>query len=123
LSTPKPAEADPARPDRTRASLDFDQLRGLSTNVPLREQSHFDPALVELVDGQSQGALVHDVIKPGKHLAVSIDGTSAIATQGTLSTSYGFVDFLGETDAAVRVASPVAVAGDRAPRAPACGGV
>ena len=64
-----------------------------------------------MFDVQAQGVLAQTVVGHGNQLAVSIDGTSAHAPQVTLSSSFGFVDFVSATgDSAVRVARPIAVA-------------
>ena len=74
-------------------------------------QPDFDPSLVRMFDMQTQGMLAQTVAGHGNQLAVSVDGTSARAPQVTLSSPFGFVDFVTATgDGAVRVARPVAVA-------------
>ncbi len=72
-------------------------------------EADFDPRLVVLFDKQSQGAVMQSDTQAGDALSVSINSASAQATQGSLSSSFGFADF---TSAAgdVRVARPVAVA-------------
>jgi hypothetical protein len=72
-------------------------------------QADFDPMLVTMFDAASHGALWQTSVTAGADLSLSIGGITAEAIQGTLSSRYGFADFL--TDAgAVRVARPVAVA-------------
>ncbi|HET7715663.1 MAG TPA: hypothetical protein VFK86_08550 [Bauldia sp.] len=75
-------------------------------------QSDFDPALVRMFDGRSQGALVEKTVKAGSELDVKIDGERTTTPQATLSTAYGFADFVSPTDieSSVRVARPVAIA-------------
>lgn len=72
-------------------------------------QSDFDVKLVKLFDKQSQGALTSITASAGDDLAVAIDTQSALAPQATLTSPFGFVDFMSG-DADVRVARPVAVA-------------
>jgi hypothetical protein len=72
-------------------------------------QPDFDPNLVILFDKQAQGAVAQAHFSTGEALAVSISTSPAQAIQGTLSSPFGFADFLsGGGD--VRVARPVAVA-------------
>ncbi len=72
-------------------------------------QPDFDPNLVILFDKQAQGAVQQVHFSAGEALAVSIGTSPAQAIQGTLSSPFGFADFLsGGGD--VRVARPVAVA-------------
>jgi len=72
-------------------------------------QPDFDPNLVILFDKQAQGAVAQVHFSAGEALAVSIGTSPAQAIQGTLSSPFGFADFLsGGGD--VRVARPVAVA-------------
>ena len=72
-------------------------------------QPDFDPNLVILFDKQAQGAVQQVHFSTGEALAVSIGTSPAQAIQGTLSSPFGFADFLsGGGD--VRVARPVAVA-------------
>jgi hypothetical protein len=74
-------------------------------------QPDFDPGLVRMFDVQTQGILAQTVAKHGDPLEVSINGTGAQAPQLTLSSPFGFVDFVSATgDSAVRVARPIAVA-------------
>ncbi len=72
-------------------------------------QSDFDPALVTLFDKQAQGGLAQVHASSGEGLSVSINASSTQAVQASLSSPFGFADFLS-SDAAVRVARPVAVA-------------
>ncbi|MPZ36165.1 MAG: hypothetical protein GEV13_35320 [Rhodospirillales bacterium] len=69
----------------------------------------FDPALVRLFDKQGQGAEVQRYVAAGQALDVSIDGTDAQAVQASLTSSFGFADFMS-SDGIVHVARPVAVA-------------
>ena len=75
-------------------------------------QSDFDPRLVKMFDGRSQGALVEQKVKAGSDVAVKIDGAVSTTPQAGLSTAYGFADFVSASaiDTSVRVARPVAVA-------------
>ena len=72
-------------------------------------QPDFDPNLVILFDKQAQGAAAQVQFSTGEALAVSVNTSPAQAIQGTLSSPFGFADFLSG-DGAVRVARPVAVA-------------
>lgn len=72
-------------------------------------QSDFDANLVRLFDKQTQGWVGQSVVASGQDVSVSIDGAPAEAVQGTLSTPFGFADFVSG-DGAVRVARAVAVA-------------
>lgn len=72
-------------------------------------QSDFDPNLVRLFDKQSQGAVMQSSLSSGDDLSLSINSTAANPTQGTLSSPFGFADFMSG-DGVVRVARPVAVA-------------
>jgi hypothetical protein len=72
-------------------------------------QADFDPDLVRLFDGQSQGALKQADVAAGDTVSVGIDDADAAAIQANLSTAYGFADF--STDGGtVRVARSVAIA-------------
>jgi len=73
-------------------------------------QPDFDRALVRMFDHQSQGALVEQDVRASDQIAVVIDAVSATAPQGTLSTDFGFVDFVSDDGSQVRIARPVAVA-------------
>ena len=73
-------------------------------------QPDFDRALVRMFDHQSQGALFQTGIGAGDQIDVTIDAVSASAPQGTLSTDFGFVDFVSDDGSEVRIARPVAVA-------------
>jgi hypothetical protein len=73
-------------------------------------QEEFDPKLVKMFDGQSQGTLAWKGSKAGVDVEVKVDKLGAEAPQGTLSTPYGFVDYVTEHGDAVRIARPVAVA-------------
>jgi hypothetical protein len=72
-------------------------------------QADFDANLVRLFDKQAQGALAQDAALTGETISVAIDSSSAEAVQGSLSSPFGFADFIA-SDGAVRVARPVAVA-------------
>lgn len=72
-------------------------------------QSDFDPALARLYDRQSQGFAGATHLSSGENLSVSINGGAAQAVQGTLTTDFGFADFM-TSQGAVRVAQPVMAA-------------
>jgi hypothetical protein len=72
-------------------------------------QADFDPNLVRLFDKQGHGALAQETLTAGERLSVSVDAASAQAVQGTLSSPFGFADFVA-ADGVVRVARAVAVA-------------
>ena len=72
-------------------------------------QADFDPALVVMFDKQSQGAVTQYSAASGASLTVGINSDSAAAIQGTLTTDFGFADFMSDTGV-VRVARAVAVA-------------
>jgi hypothetical protein len=72
-------------------------------------QSDFDPNLVRMFDKYAHGWVGQTVVGTGETVSVSVDGSSARAFQGLLTSDFGFADFVTDT-AAVRVARPVAVA-------------
>lgn len=72
-------------------------------------QPDFDPALVIMFDKQTQGGLTEAQVASGEALSVSLGASQAQAIQATLSSPFGFADFLSG-DTALRVARPVAVA-------------
>jgi hypothetical protein len=72
-------------------------------------QADFDPKLVTMFDGQSQGALVQKTVADGDDVSVGIDSSTAQTPQAGLSAPFGFADFTSG-DGAVRVARAVAVA-------------
>jgi hypothetical protein len=72
-------------------------------------QADFDPNLVRLFDKQGHGTLAQETLTAGESLSVSVDAASAQAVQGTLSSPFGFADFVA-ADGVVRVARAVAVA-------------
>ncbi|MPZ33585.1 MAG: hypothetical protein GEV13_21775 [Rhodospirillales bacterium] len=72
-------------------------------------QADFDANLVRLFDKQAQGWVGQSVVASGEDVSVSINATSAHAMQGTLSSPFGFADFVSD-GGAVRVARAVAVA-------------
>ncbi|MDR6950676.1 hypothetical protein J2X65_000019 [Ancylobacter sp. 3268] len=72
-------------------------------------QADFDPELVRLFDRQSQGTVMQVQANVDDNLAVAVDSSIGAATQGALTSPFGFVDFVS-ADGAVRVARPVAIA-------------
>lgn len=72
-------------------------------------QADFDPALVRMFDKYGQGAVVQASVSAGESIAVSINASGADAIQGTLSSPFGFADFVAGSGA-VRVARAVTVA-------------
>lgn len=72
-------------------------------------QADFDPALVRMFDKYGQGAVAQSFVASGASLSVAIDGSTADAIQGTLSSAFGFADFMS-AGGVVRVARPIAVA-------------
>jgi hypothetical protein len=72
-------------------------------------QAGFDPALVRMFDKYGQGAVAQSFVASNASLSVAIDGSAADAIQGTLSSAFGFADFVS-TGGVVRVARPIAVA-------------
>ena len=72
-------------------------------------QADFDPALVRLFDKYGQGAVMQSSVSSGEGLSVAINSASADAIQGTLSSPFGFADFVTD-NGVVRVARAVAVA-------------
>ncbi|MFO1160920.1 MAG: hypothetical protein U1E60_18915 [Reyranellaceae bacterium] len=72
-------------------------------------QPDFDPGLVRLFDMQTQGALASVSATAGESLSVAIDARSTVTPQATLTTPFGFADFVSGAGA-VRVARPVAIA-------------
>lgn len=79
-------------------------------------QHDFDPALVKLFDGQSQGALQDVRAGAGEAVPLSVPPVPANTPQAGLTNAFGFVDFLTGSGGAsgaetlTRVARPVAVA-------------
>jgi hypothetical protein len=72
-------------------------------------QADFDPDLVTMFDGQSQGTVVQKTVADGDGVDVSIGSTAAGTPQANLSTPFGFADFTAG-NGVVRVAQSVAVA-------------
>lgn len=90
-------------------SLPSDTFAWTSRFAQQTLQSDFDPRLIKLFDKQSQGAITSISSAAGDDLAVTINAQSALAPQGTMTTPFGFMDFVsGGSD--VRVARPIAVA-------------
>ncbi|SHO59883.1 hypothetical protein SAMN02745172_00099 [Pseudoxanthobacter soli DSM 19599] len=74
-------------------------------------QSDFTPSLVTMFDGQSQSAPTQISLGANWSLSVGIGGGQSTAPQASLSSPYGFVDYVGASGRdAVEVARPVAVA-------------
>ncbi|MEZ5873269.1 MAG: hypothetical protein R3D30_00030 [Hyphomicrobiales bacterium] len=73
-------------------------------------QRDFARGLVRLFDHQSQGALDQHGVGTGDEVVVAINTVLATAPQATLSTDFGFVDFVADDGSQVRIARPVAVA-------------
>jgi hypothetical protein len=73
-------------------------------------QSDFDPDLLALFDGQTQGTLTQTTVASGDSVSVTFNGTTTAAVQANLSASSGFADFFSDADNAVRLAQAVAVA-------------
>jgi hypothetical protein len=72
-------------------------------------QDDFDPRLVRLFDKEAVGWTAQSFVTSGDQVAVTIDGAATHAVQGTLTSPFGFADFLSG-DGAVRAARAVAVA-------------
>ncbi len=72
-------------------------------------QADFDPALVRMYDQYAQGAVLQSLVSTGEDVSVSVDASTGDAVQGSLSSAFGFADFLTDSGA-VRVARAVAVA-------------
>lgn len=71
--------------------------------------ANFDPALVRLFDGASQGSLLQTSAAAQDRVVVSVDGSTAVTPQLQLSNPYGFADFVTGV-ASVRASRPVSVA-------------
>lgn len=72
-------------------------------------QSDFDANLVRLFDKSGQGTVVDAIVDSGDGLSVTLNGVAADAIQATLSSAFGFADFMTD-GGVVRVARAVAVA-------------
>jgi hypothetical protein len=72
-------------------------------------QPDFDPRLVLLFDKNAQGNLAQGQISAGQGLSVSLDGNQAHATQGSLTSAFGFADFMNGSGVE-RLARPIAIA-------------
>jgi hypothetical protein len=68
-------------------------------------QADFDPNLVRLYDRQGHGALAQETLSAGESLSLSVNAASAQAIQGTLSSPFGFADFVA-ADGVVRWRGP-----------------
>lgn len=74
-------------------------------------QADFDPLLVRMFDKQGHGWAAQSSASADGSFSVEINGTATNAPQATLTSGFGFVDFVGnDGNTAVRVALPVAVA-------------
>ena len=96
------------------AAFDFDSgaSGSFAWTMRLAQQSlqpDYDPNLVRMFDKYAHGWIGQTVVAAGESVSVSIDGGSARAIQGSLTSEFGFADFVTDT-AVVRVARPVAVA-------------
>ncbi|GGJ35556.1 DUF4114 domain-containing protein [Neoroseomonas lacus] len=72
-------------------------------------QADFDPVLVRMFDQYAQGAVMQSQVSSGEDVSVSINASMGDAIQGSLSSAFGFADFLTDSGA-VRVARAVAAA-------------
>jgi hypothetical protein len=72
-------------------------------------QPDFDPALVRLLDKQSQAFATQQTVAFGESVSVEINGSAAQAVQGSLTADFGFADFQ-TSQGVVRVAQAVMVA-------------
>jgi hypothetical protein len=72
-------------------------------------QDDFDPRLVRMFDKEAVGWTAQSLAASGDQVSVTIDGAATHAVQGTLTSPFGFADFLSG-DGAVRAARAVAVA-------------
>ncbi|KAK6022043.1 hypothetical protein OSTOST_12270 [Ostertagia ostertagi] len=73
-------------------------------------QADFDPALLALFDGQTQGTLTQAIVSDGDSLSVTFNGNSTLAAQANLSAAFGFADFYAGGGDSVRLAQSVSVA-------------
>ncbi len=73
-------------------------------------QADFDPALLALFDGQTQGTLTQAIVADGDGVSVTFNGSSTVAAQASLSAAFGFADFYADSGNSVRLAQSVAVA-------------
>lgn len=73
------------------------------------QQTEFDPDLVRVFDMAGQSGLAQIDVAMGAAIAALIDGVSAAAPQASLTSDFGFADFVTGSGA-LRIARPVAVA-------------
>ncbi|MDB5486669.1 MAG: putative protease, partial [Reyranella sp.] len=73
-------------------------------------QADFDPDLLALFDGQTQGSLTQAIVTSGDSVSVQFNGGATVAAQANLSASFGFADFYSDAGNSVRLAQSVAVA-------------
>ena len=93
------------------ASMPADEFAWTSQFAQQTLQADFDPALVRMFDGQTQGALTSLAAGAGVAFSVTIDAAQTVTPQATLTKSFGFIDFAADGGAdTVRIARPVAVA-------------
>ena len=68
-------------------------------------QSDFDPNLVRMFDKYAHGWVGQTVVAAGESVSVSVDGASARAIQGLLTSDFGFADFVNDTRRGARGAA------------------
>ncbi|WP_127089932.1 DUF4114 domain-containing protein [Aquabacter cavernae] len=74
-------------------------------------QADFSNDLVTLFDGFSQGSLYQAQVAVGTSVGISIGGADAGQPQMSLTSQFGFVDYVNDAqDSAVQVARPIAIA-------------
>lgn len=76
-------------------------------------QPDFASGLVHRFDRDTQGTMLQIDAKAGEALSLEIDGLAVAAFRARLTAPYGFADFragIGDEEATIRVARPVAVA-------------
>ena len=76
----------------------------------LQSNTDFDPDLLALFDGQTQGALTQAIVAGGASVSVEFNGNTTVAAQAGMSASFGFADFYSDSGNSVRLAQAVAVA-------------
>ena len=73
-------------------------------------QADFDPDLLALFDGQTQGTLTQAIVASGDSVSVTFNSNTTVAAQANLSAAFGFADFYADAGNSVRLAQSVAVA-------------